>query len=277
VNLNPLYLKNLHSPQLKEYLEKLYRQYNPSFLSKDPLEFVHRFQDPRDQEIVGLLASCLAYGNVKQIRASVQKILAVLGEKPYHYVITFNPELQGADFDQFVHRFTQGKDIVCLVYLLRQVLLKHGSLGNYFLQGYSAREKTIRSALTRFVEGLLRLPFPGGYIRQNRISEGIWYLLPSPASGSACKRLNLFLRWMVRRGDQLDLGLWVEVSPRQLVVPLDVHVGRIARNLGLTTRKTDDWKTAEEITDRLRMFDPEDPVKYDFALSHMGISGDLIG
>lgn len=262
----------MRSHQLKEYLEKLYRQYNPSFLSNDPLEFVHRFQDPRDQEIVGLLASCLAYGNVKQIRASVQKILAVLGEKPYHYVITFNPKTQGTDFDNFVHRFTQGKDIVCLVYLLQQILLRYGSLGNYFLQGYNAQEKTIRSALIQFVEGLLKLPFPKGYTRQNRISEGIWYLLPSPVGGSACKRLNLFLRWMVRRGDQLDLGLWVEVSPRQLVVPLDVHVGRIARSLGLTTRKTDDWKTAEEITDRLRIFDPEDPVKYDFALSHMGIS-----
>jgi len=127
--------------------------------------------------------------------------------------------------------------------------------------------------LVLFVEGFLRLPFPEGYSRQSRKAQGVWYLLPSPASGSACKRLNLFLRWMVRRGDHLDLGLWPEVSPRQLVIPLDVHVARIARRLGLTARRTDDWNTAEEITDRLRIYDPEDPVKYDFALSHIGMMG----
>lgn len=258
-------------PNLKNYLESVYQQYDRSFLFADPLEFVHRFWDPHDQEIVGLLAACLAYGNVKQIRRSIQKVLVILGDNPYHYVMTFNLEQHIRAFEGFAHRFTRGDDIVCLIYLLQQVLLYHGSLRNYFLKGYSTTEKTIRSALTLFIEGLLKLPLPKGYSRQNRISQGIWYLLPSPASGSACKRLNLFLRWMVRRGDKLDLGLWQEVSPHQLIIPLDIHVGRIARRLGLTTRKTDDWKAAEEITDNLRVYDPEDPVKYDFALSHIGM------
>lgn len=261
---------------LKSYLENLYQQYNHLFLSEDPLEFAHQFQNPRDQEIVGLLSSCLAYGNVKQIRASVQKVVAVLGEKPYDYVMAFDPEKQEEGLDGFAHRFTKGRDIVCLIYLLQQILARHPSLEDYFLKGYSIREKTVCSALTQFVEGLFKLRFPKDYpSKPSNTSQGIWYLLPSPASGSACKRLNLFLRWMVRRGDYLDLGLWLEVSPCQLVIPLDIHVGRNARSLGLTKRKTDDWKTAEEITDSLRKYDPEDPVKYDFALSHVGISGGL--
>jgi len=203
----------------------------------------------------------------------MEKILKLMEDRPYQFVADFNPETQASRFDGFVHfayRNITGGDIACVIYLLKQALKESGSLKKLFLKGLDTSQKNIRETLTNFVEHLYQLsPLPG----QPEIPGSVRTLVPSPRKGSACKRLNMYLRWMVR-SDEVDLGLWREVPTSMLVIPLDFHVSRLARELGLTERKADDWRTAEEITDHLREFDPDDPAKYDFAIFGMGVSGE---
>jgi len=257
---------------LKRYLERLYRTYDIGFLSSDPLEFVHRYADPADREVVGLIASSLAYGRVAGIRRSVERVLSVMGASPVRFAAAFRPAQGPGPFKDFAHRFNRGEDIACLVYFIRQMLEKSGSIGAFFMDGYSAGDKNIKGALGSFAANVLALDAGRIYgARSLPRGAGVRYFFPSPENGSACKRLNLYLRWMVRRSDGLDFGLWREVEPRKLVIPLDTHIARISRHIGLTKRRTPDWKTAEEITASLSELDPADPVKYDFALSRLGI------
>lgn len=261
---------------LKRYLDRLYNTFDLHYLSPDPLEFVHRFKDPRDQEVVGLIASALAYGQVGRILKSIRDILERMEGRPYKFAINFNPRRDVKRFNGFIHRFHNGKDIACLVYFARQMIEISGSIGNFFLEGYRPEDKDIKHALIDFSKRALSLdPTPiygpakrGGPGGLNK--NGVSSFFPSPENGSPCKRLNLYLRWMVR-SDGLDLGLWKEVSPAKLIIPLDTHIARISQNIGLTRRKTPDWKMAEEITEDLKALDPEDPVKYDFALCRLGI------
>ena len=158
---------------------------------------------------------------------------------------------------------------------MAQALGEHGSLRELFLRGYEPRDPNVGGSLTRFVDALLAYDArPIATRRSERAGSGVRYLLPRPADGSACKRLNMFLRWVVRPDDGLDLGIWPEVSPALLVIPLDTHSARVARALNLTRRVTTDWRAAEEVTQSLRRYDPEDPVRYDFALCHVSMSGD---
>lgn len=261
-------------PPLKRYLDQLVAKYKtPDFIPRDPIKFPHRYKEDRDREVIGFIAAAMAQGKRTEILASMEKICRLLEDRPYDFVINFDPEVHGRRFETFNHfayQNTSGADIVCMLYLLRQALEKHGSLKKLFLKSYDPQARTIKEALVAFIDELFRFNPPPSY---ESIPQRLRSLLPSPAKGSACKRLNMFLRWMIRR-DCVDLGLWPEISPSKLIIPLDVHVSRLSRQLGLTQRKTDDWKTAEEITDRLREFDPEDPVKYDFAIFGMGVSGE---
>lgn len=257
---------------LKTNLDKLYTAFDFKFLASDPLEFLHQFKKPEDREIVGIIASSLAYGQVQQIRSSIRNVLERIGYQPCHFVMNFNPRRDAKVFDGFVHRFNSGKDIACLLYFARQMIQESGSVGNFFLSVYNPEEENIKNSLIRFSEKVLSLDsFPVYGKKHLAKNAGVRFFFPSPKDGSPCKRLNLYMRWMVRRSDGLDFGLWRDVHPRKLVIPLDTHVARISQNIGLTRRKSPDWKMAEEITGRLKSLDPEDPVKYDFALSRLGI------
>lgn len=257
---------------LKRYLDRLYKTFDISYLSTDPLSFVHGFKRNKDQEIVGLIASSLAYGRVEGIKRSVEKVLGVIGQNPYAFTMNFSPRRDRGKFGDFVHRFSRGRDICCLIYFARQMIEESGSIGRFFLKGYSSDDQTVKEALVRFSDAALSLDSAAVYGKGGLPGNaGVRFFFPSPVGGSPCKRLNLYLRWMVRRADRLDFGIWKEVDPAKLVIPLDTHIARISRNIGITARVTADWKMAEEITSVLRTLDPKDPVKYDFSLCRLGI------
>ncbi len=255
---------------IKDRLEELYRSFDLSMISPDPLEVVRRFNRPEDQEIAGLVAASLAYGRAETITGAAAEALRRMGDAPWEFVMGFDPGRDGGRFDGFVYRWTRGRDLSMLAALMQQALRRHGSLGALFARGHRASDPHTGPALSHFTDTLL------GYAEADHLSgrhatkTGVRYLLPSPRTGSACKRMNLYVRWMVRR-DAPDLGLWQRVPPSSLVMPIDTHVARISRRLGLTARRQADWKMAVEVTRALRRFDPEDPVKYDFAMCHWGM------
>jgi uncharacterized protein (TIGR02757 family) len=256
---------------LAKALASLYRRYNRrSFVHPDPLELVYEYADPVDQEIVGLVSACLAYGRVAQILTSARRALAALVPSGSRGALS-SPRaalLRASDADirrryrGFAHRFTTGSQMASLLIAVRRAVAEHGTLEALFRAGAAQDDRTILPALARFVEKLRG--FAGS-------ADACASLLSSPADGSACKRLNLYLRWMVRR-DGVDPGPWISVSPSRLVVPLDTHMFRIARALGLTRRNQPDLKTALEITEGFSRFSPKDPVRYDFSLTRLGIN-----
>lgn len=246
---------------MENLLNELYVKYNRrEYVHPDPLEFLYDYPDVRDREVVGLVASSLAYGRVARILASVSAVLGAMGPAPVPFLERSTRASLERTFRTFKHRFTTGRELAKMLYGAKKVLERYRSLNACFLAGTDERDETYVPALTWFVEELRRA---GG------LGPG---LLPSPADGSACKRLWLYLRWMVRR-DVVDPGVWEGVHPLKLVVPLDTHLYRIARSLGFTDRRSADGRTALEITAAFRRFAPEDPVRYDFALTRLGIRG----
>lgn len=244
----------------RELLERLYRKYNRrEFVHPDPLEFLYSYPDLRDREIVGLVASSLAYGRVAQILKSVRKVLDTMGKSPRDYVESGSEDGFLKSFKGFKHRFTTDVEMASLLAGARRAIRQHGSLNKFFVAGMSGGDVTVLPALEKFAAG---------------IDCCGKYLLPCPARGSACKRLNLFLRWMVRE-DRVDPGGWKGVSPAQLVVPLDTHMAKIGRGLGFTRRKGADIRMVLEITEAFRKIAPSDPVRYDFALTRFGIRDDM--
>jgi uncharacterized protein (TIGR02757 family) len=262
----------MDSRSLKKHLDSLYKKFDIKFLSPDPLELVHKFSSPEDKEVTGLIASSLAYGRVEKILSSVETIFSIMDNRPYAFTKKFDPKKDKKKFKKFVHRFNIGEDVACLIYMMKQTLDAHGSLGDFFKKGYNRKDENIAPALSKFVKGMLALDCSPFYKGSNLPEDaGVRYFLPSPEKGSACKRLNLYLRWMVRKGDKLDFGLWKGIPPSKLIIPLDTHIAKISRNLGLTKSKNPGWKMAIEITASLKKLDPKDPVKYDFPLSRLGI------
>lgn len=248
-------------------LEGLYNKYNHrEFIKPDPLQFIYNYSNPGDMEIVGFLAASLAYGRVQQIEKSLNNLLKHIGSKPYEFALSFDNHKR-AKLKNFKHRFNSGDDISDLFVLIQKVLKKYGSIEKYFLTGYKDTDVNIIPALTNFCETLVRMHTSS---HRGQISDGLKYLLASPAGGSACKRLNLFLRWMVR-DDDVDTGLWKSIDKSKLIVPVDVHMGRLCRILGFHNRKTVSLSMALEITQSFKEIEPNDPVKYDFALSRIGI------
>jgi uncharacterized protein (TIGR02757 family) len=261
-------------PSLKKALDAFYKGYDfKNRLQHDPVQFPHRYSDPRDIELAGFIASCFAYGKVDLFMPVIGKILASCGSHPSGFLMDFDLRKDRKSLRGVSYRFNKEEDVLCLVYMLNRVLKEWGSLKDLFYFCYkpsvSGRED-IGPALERFVKYFLSIdtsPVYGKNIRPG----GLRQFFPSPESGSACKRMNLFLRWMVRTKDT-DLGVWKKIPSSRLIIPLDTHIARIARCLGLTRRKTMDWKTAEEITGSLKRLDTRDPLKYDFVLCHLGIS-----
>jgi uncharacterized protein (TIGR02757 family) len=258
---------------VKTALEKLYYRYNHRELIKpDPLQFVYHYSKPGDMEIAGLLAAELAYGRVQQIQKSLTDLLGRMGTSPFEFVLNFD-EQKRRKLKNFKHRFTSGEDISDLLELLKKVLNQYGSIEDFFIQGYNPDDKNIIAALSKFCDSLLGMHAKA---HNGHIPNGLSYLLPRPTAGSVCKRLNLFLRWMVR-DDNVDTGLWKRIDKAKLIVPVDVHIGRLCKILGFYDRKIISLSTAVKITERFAQIEPADPVKYDFALSRIGILDNCTG
>jgi uncharacterized protein (TIGR02757 family) len=252
---------------IKYVLDKLYERYNRSEeIPPDPLQFVYRYTNPADMEITAFLASALAYGRVKQIEKSLSILLERMGESPFEFVVHFDRKKERT-LKGFRHRFTSGEDLSDLIRLLQIILGRYGSIEKCFILSYNPKDRNIVSLLSRFCAHLLSTHIAG---HNGGVSRGLKFLLASPAGGSACKRLNLFLRWMIR-DDAVDTGLWKSIEPAKLVVPVDVHMARLCKILGLYDQKLVSMSTAVAITGRFTEIEPADPVKYDFALSRVGI------
>jgi len=259
--------------KLKALFEGLYKKYNRRELIKpDPLQFVYRYTNSADMEIVGLLSACLAYGRVEQIQNDLNNLLGRMGRSPHDFVVNFTNK-DRASFEGFKHRFNTGDDISDLLTLLKGVLAEYGSIEKYFLLGYDTAQENTIFALMRFCDSLLD---KYRMAHQGHKSKGLAFLLAGPTLGGAAKRLNLFLRWMVR-SDDVDAGFWHSVDKSKLIAPVDVHIARLCRILGFHNHKNVSLKTAIEITRNFARISPDDPVKYDFALSRIGILEDCTG
>jgi uncharacterized protein (TIGR02757 family) len=250
---------------LYEILEGLYSKYNhKKFIPPDPLQFVYRYNSRADMEIAGFLAAMFAYGAVEQIEKFLTNLLGKLGEKPASFLQNFSKNDQKL-FENLKYRFNTAEDIVNLLSALKKTLNKFGSLENLFLAGFDNSDENIIPAATKFIQAL-----------NAGDSPGLKFLLSDPTNGGTCKRLFLFLRWMIRN-DEVDAGLWKTVDKSKLIAPVDVHIGRLSRILGLHNKKTINLKTALEITAGLREINPADPIKYDFALCRIGILENCTG
>jgi uncharacterized protein (TIGR02757 family) len=254
---------------LKATLDRLYGDFNYPDSATDPIQIVRRFPRDDDREVVAFVAASLAFGRVTSVLQSIERVLAVIGAQPAAYVRRFDPRRDAPAFGGIVHRWTRAPDIVALLWLMRQMIDRAGSLEGFFLNGYDAAADDVERALDDFSTRAMALNLRDAYGRVPK-RPGVCYFFPRPSAGSGCKRLNLFLRWMVRR-DALDLGVWRRVSPAKLIVPLDTHVIRVGRCLRLTDYTSPGWRMARDITASLRKLDPDDPVKYDFALCHLGM------
>jgi len=256
---------------LLEPLEALYREYGCSGVVEDPVECVRTYPDPADREIAGFIAAGLAFGRVASITASVRAALAPMGASPAAFVRRFECPRDAGPFLPFVHRWVRGCDLVALFVILRHMLDTAGSVEQFFLDGDDPSAPDVGPGLESFCVRARAVDVRAAYGRR-RPRPGVHAFFPQPSGGSACKRLNLFLRWMARR-DGIDLGAWTRVAPARLIIPLDVHVVRVGRCLGLTGYASPGWRMAASITASLRAIDPSDPVKYDFALCHLGMQG----
>jgi uncharacterized protein (TIGR02757 family) len=251
-------------------LARLYEAYNREDAAADPIQIVRRYGDPADQEVVGFCASALAFGRVASVLATLDALMRVLGPRPAEYVRRFDPRGAHPDLRRIVHRWTRGTDLVALLWILRQMIDASGSIEAFFAEGYDPDAPDLGDAIDSFSRRALALDQRAAYGRRVPRRTGVCYFFPRPSAGSACKRLNLFLRWMVRR-DAVDLGVWRRIPPSKLIVPLDTHVIRLGRCLRLTTYRSPGWRMAAQITASLRALDSDDPVRFDFSLCHVGM------
>jgi uncharacterized protein (TIGR02757 family) len=251
-------------------LERLYEDYNREDSAVDPIQIVRRYSKPEDQEVVGFCAAALAFGRVASVLNTVEGIARVLGPAPADYVRRFDAKAPHPELRAMVHRWTRGVDIVALLWVLRQMIDRSGSIEGFFREGYDPDAMDLGSAIDSFSRRALELDLASVYGRRAGKRTGVCYFFPRPSAGSGCKRLNLFLRWMVRR-DEVDLGAWRSIPPAKLIVPLDTHVIRLGRCLGLTRYSSPGWRMAAEITAGLRAIDPVDPVRFDFSICHVGM------
>ncbi len=258
-------------PTIKASLDRLYDGFNHPESALDPIQIVRRYARLDDREIVGFVASAVAFGRVASVIASTEAICSVLGPSPAAFVRTFDPKRHGTPLDAIVHRWTRGPDFIALIWILKRMLDTHGSIEQFFAEGLDPSAADVAPALESFSTRALAFDLRHVYGRV-RPKPGVAYFFSRPSTGGACKRLNLFLRWMVRC-DGVDPGGWTAVPARQLVVPLDTHTIRTGQCLRLTTRTSPGWKMAAEITAGLRALDRDDPVRYDFSLCHLSMMG----
>ncbi len=248
---------------LKGFLDEKVAQYNqPGFIANDPICIPHRFSKKQDIEIAGFFAAILAWGQRKTIINKCLELFQLMDNSPHEFLLNHR-EADLRRFTSFKHRTFNEVDTLYFLHFLSWFYRSHESLEEAFLKGQTGHTDAMESILTQFHKFFFSLPdYP------NRTRKHI----ATPERKAACKRINMFLRWMVRSDEKgVDFGLWKEISPSQLICPCDLHVDRVGRKLGLISRKQTDWLTAVELTQKLREFDPVDPVKYDFALFGLGI------
>ncbi len=260
---------------LYEFLERKHGEYNrPEFIARDPISVAHQFTLQQDREIMGFWAAMLSWGWRPTILRKAQEIIDLMGGEPYKFITEHKPQdLKG--FLDFKHRTFNAVDTLFFIEFFQRYYKEHTTLEDAFLPPYPSTERTLPSRfnnedsgfnLYMALEKLNQLVFAEDHLYRTRKH------ISRPSTGSTCKRLNMFLRWMVRKDSRgVDFGIWNRIDQRNLAIPLDLHVDRVSRKLGLITRKQRDWKTVEELTGRLAEFDPDDPVKYDFALFSLGI------
>jgi uncharacterized protein (TIGR02757 family) len=252
---------NKNFDKLKLFLDSNYFEYRKSYSTGDPVFSLHHLKSEQDIEIAGFIISCFSYGKVELIEKFTSYLFGKINHRIYEFTINFNRK-DSKYFRNFYYRFNTKQDLVNLFLNLKKALIEFGSLKKLFLKNYNEKQLNTITALNYFANYLKKgIPLNSGY----------HYLIPDPEKNSTCKRLNLFLRWMIRK-DEIDPGIWQkEINKSKLIIPVDTHVYRISRYLGLIDRKSCDLKFAIELTEELKKFDKEDPVKYDFALCHIGI------
>lgn len=251
------------SQQIKDFLELKYQQFNrPDFIADDPISIPHEYSKKQDIEITGFWAAVLAWGQRKTIINKCHELFELMDNAPYDFIVNHKDE----DLKKlltFKHRTFNSTDTLYFIEFFKWYYSQYNSLEEAFFMSMSASDPTIENGLTGFHNLFFSL---------DDYPERTKKHIATPARNSACKRINMFLRWMVRNDDQgVDFGLWKKILPSQLICPCDLHVDRVARKLKLITRKQTDWQTALELTENLRQMDPRDPVKYDFALFGLGV------
>jgi uncharacterized protein (TIGR02757 family) len=251
----------LTKTEIFSFLEEKYHLYNqPAFIESDPISVPHQFTVKQDIEIAGFLAATISWGNRKSIVANARRLVNIMGDSPYDFLLRATP-VDFKPFLSFVHRTFNGDDCLFFITSLQQIYIRYNSLEPLF---GSMNEHGPAHAISSFRDIFLST----AHLARSEKH------IANPLSGSAAKRINMFLRWMVRCDDGgVDFGLWKSIDPSMLVCPLDIHSGRVARKLGLLSRNQNDWKAAMELTAALREFDPADPVKYDYALFGTGVNG----
>jgi uncharacterized protein (TIGR02757 family) len=260
----------MNREETRRILEAIYEKYHrPEYLHMDPLCCVRKMVSPSNIEIGGFIASALSCGRVQQIISSIDRVLYLTGDDLCAFLMDTSFEEKKALFVSFRHRFNDGEDMAITLESTKLAVEEHGSLHNLFARGYDHNDSDIRHALEQFVDAFRKYSsfLPGS----GRRKKSFEWLIPSPRFGGACKRLNMYLRWMVRENDGIDFGLWADIEPSKLIMPVDTHIAKVASRLKLTKRKAPDWRMAEEITRRLRQIDPVDPLRYDFSLCRAGM------
>lgn len=243
----------------KSQLEKLARKYETEdFIKNDPVQFPHRFKKKEDIEIAGFVSSLIAFGSRKAFIEKLDNLFKVMDHKPLEFVLNFNPKkLKG-----FKYRVFKEEDLVEVFYILNNLYKKDGGLSALFEYGYK-QDNTIHTMLKVVVDYFYSNV-------KNNVGRGFYNMIPNPKNKGAMKKMNLFLRWMVRKGP-VDLGIWEFIPVRELLIPLDLHVSRLSREMGLLKRNTDDYMAVLELTQKLKEFSPEDPAKFDFAIFGLGV------
>ena len=241
----------------KNELDKLVEMYeSDDFIKDDPVQFIHRFKKKEDIEIAGFVASLLAYGSRKQFIKKLDEWLMMAQNEPLNFVRNFEPEMIG----DFNYRFGKPKDFISIFKALKELYIKDGGLEKLFAEGYK-KGKMFETVVDYF------------YAKADKnVGLGFFHMIPNPKNHGAMKRMCMFLRWMVRKS-AVDAGIWNFMKPSELYIPLDVHVARVSRSMGLLTRKSNDFRAVVELTNNLKRFCPDDPVKYDFAIFGYGVNG----
>ncbi len=253
-------MMKMNNEELKSFLDDKVLQYNnPNFIETDPIQIPHLFKVKEDIEIAGFLAATIAWGNRKMIINNAKKMVALMGNSPYDFIM-FHHEDDLEKLEGFVHRTFNADDFRTFIKALRNIYTKHEGLEGIFT--LHKGENSLQGGISRFKSIFFEIE----HLQRSRKH------ISDPLTGSAAKRINMFLRWMVRRDNVgVDFGIWKNITPSLLSCPLDVHSGNVARKLGLLTRKQNDARALQELDEQLRLLDKNDPVKYDFALFGLGV------
>ncbi|MDR1168997.1 MAG: TIGR02757 family protein [Heliobacteriaceae bacterium] len=248
----------------KTELDKLAAQFEvKDFIKDDPIQFPHRFKDKKDIEIAGFIASLLAYGNRKIFIRKLDELFGIMEHEPHNFILSFDPESLGG----FNYRFGKEADFAEIFRIMRSLYTGGGGLEELFGHTFSGENRCCNDVMLKTVVDYF-------YSRVNgKAGHGFYHMIPNPENGGAMKRMNMYLRWMIRKGP-VDLGIWNFMPASELLIPLDVHVARISREMGILTGKSNNMKAVIELTQNLKKFDPQDPVKYDFAMFGRGVSRD---